>query len=55
MKRVYFDRLTKAALDPKFTFIEVEDAHIVIRYGGDLVHKGMKWEFKVSLVKCDWR
>ena len=47
LKRVYLDRLTKAPLDPRFTFIEIEDAAIVIRSPGDIVHRSMKWEFKV--------
>ena len=48
LKRIYLDRLTKAALDPRFTFIEFEDAEIQIRFRGDVVHRSMKWEFKVS-------
>lgn len=46
LKRVYLDRLTKASLDPRFTFIEFQDAVISIRYRGDKVHRGVKWEFR---------
>ena len=51
MKRVYLDRLTKAPLDPRFTFIDFEDAAIIIRSPGDVVHRSMKWEFKVRFSK----
>ena len=51
LKRVYLDRLTKAPLDPRFTFIDFEDAAIVIRSRGDIVHRSMKWEFKVRQIE----
>ncbi|KAL4222571.1 hypothetical protein ACF0H5_018610 [Mactra antiquata] len=46
LKRVYLSRLTKAALDQRFTIIDFEDAEIVIRYPGDRYHRGMQWELK---------
>ncbi|XP_052801995.1 uncharacterized protein LOC128232466 [Mya arenaria] len=35
LKRVYLDRLTKAVLNKKFTFIDFEGADLVIRFPGD--------------------
>ncbi|XP_053373411.1 uncharacterized protein LOC123530984 [Mercenaria mercenaria] len=46
LKRVYLDRLTKAVLDSRFTFIDFEDAEIVIRYPGDRFHRGIQWEIQ---------
>lgn len=54
LKRVYLDRLTKAPLDPRFTFIDIEDAAIVIRSPGDVVHRSMKWEFKNPPIKFEF-
>lgn len=55
---MYLSRLTKAALDERFTFIDFEDAEIVIRFPGDRYHRGMQWELKgVSLddLACERR
>lgn len=54
LKKVYLDRMTKAPLDPRFTFIDFEDAKIVIRSRGAARFRGLKHEFKNPPIKFEF-
>ena len=42
LQRIYLDHLTNAVLNPRFTFVEITDAEIVIRYHGARGNSSMR-------------